>query len=518
MKAMRIAMGAALKWLPLLSLMLVWPLATAGFAWDADRDFPSPSQGDIVFHVDIVTFYDSAGRNVEEIYCTVPNDQIEFVESNGRFRGRLRYKVDLADAAGKLIETTEKTVDVFASAEDTQKRSVVQVLQSKISVAPGRYTVKVALHDLHARKKTILSYLLRRYKSGEAEVTVDSREFGAGGVSISDIEFARSVRRTAEGGFQKSGYEIIPNAQRRFGRLLPEMAVFFEVYDLRGHVEPESLSITYSILNREGRTVYSNQMPMVVRGERSAATALFDLTSLTNGGYDLDLTLRDPAGDVLAASSRRFDVAWSSLSWGKYDSEMIEDMAFVLTEKEMDRFKALSPGERERFLVDFWKGLDPTPGTSDNEAMLEHYRRVAYADEHYGTAGVRGAVTDRGKIYIKYGPPDDVQSYFSDYEFIRDKRDMEGGTEPVPTDPFARVGIKASGDAGGAQADAYADQRGGTTVHGKPYETWTYDGPGYPVRRLADRLASSAGMRFMFVDERGVGDYKMVYSTEKLEY
>jgi GWxTD domain-containing protein len=204
------------------------------------------------------------------------------------------------------------------------------------------------------------------------------------------------------------------------------------------------------------------------------------------------------------------------LSWGKYDVERIEDLAFIFTEQEMAQFRSLSAGDQEKMLVDFWRTVDPTPGTSENEAMIEHYRRVAYADEHYGTAGVRGAVTDRGKIYIKYGPPDDVQSFFSDYEFIRDKHDMEGGLEPVPTDPFARVGIKAGSE--GGQSDAMADQRGGTTVHGKPYETWTYEGPGSPVRRLSDRVASSAAMRFMFVDDRGVGDYKLMYSSEKHEY
>jgi hypothetical protein len=55
-------------------------------------------------------------------------------------------------------------------------------------------------------------------------------------------------------------------------------------------------------------------------------------------------------------------------------------------------------------------------------------------------------------------------------------------------------------------------------VHGKPYETWTYDGPGNPVRRLSERVASSAGLRFMFADERGIGDYRLIYSSEKQEY
>jgi GWxTD domain-containing protein len=516
MKSSQNRVGAAGRRLPFIVLALLAAAPAACLGWNADLDPPDASTGDIVFYVDIVTFYDGPDRNVEEIYCIVPNEQLKFLERDQGFSGKLKYTVGLVDSLGRNVESTEKTVDVYApSADEATDKTVVQVLQSKLSVAPGRYRVKVLLTDLNARKRTILSYIFKRYRRGEADVAVDSRPFDEGRVSISDIEFARSVTRKPEGDFQKSGYEIIPNPQRRFGLLLPEMAVFFEVYDLRALTAADSVLATYSIVAKDGRTVFRNEVPMWLRGPRSAATAVFDLTSLTGGGYALDITLRDRAGEVLASADRKFDVAWSSLSWGRYERENLQDMAFILTEKEMKAFEALSAGEQERFLVDFWRPLDPTPGTPNNEAMAEHYRRVAYADQHYGTAGVRGAMTDRGKIYIKYGPADDVQSYFSDYEFIRDKRDMEGGDEMVPVGPFTRVGIATGTESGD---EASSDQRGGTTVHGKPYETWTYDGPGDPVRRLADRLASSAGMRFMFVDERGIGDFKMVYSSEKVEY
>jgi len=510
--------GAAVGRLPLFIFALLAALPAACLGWDVDLDAPGASTGDIIFYVDIVTFYDDSDRNVEEIYCMVPNEQLEFLAQDQGFVGKLKYAVNLVDSLGRNVESSERTMEVFApSSDDAASKNVVQVLQSKLSVAPGRYRVRVSLTDLNARKKTILSYVFKRYRTGKADVAVNSRPFAEGRVSISDIEFARSVARKPDGDFQKSGYEVIPNPQRRFGLLLPEMAVFFEVYDLRAQASPESVLATYSIIAKDGGIVYSNEMPMNLRGPRSAAAAVFDLTSLTGGGYALDITLRNGAGEVLASADRKFDVAWSALSWGRYEQENIEDLAFILTEKEMEEFRTLSPGEQERFLVDFWRALDPTPGTPNNEAMLEHYRRVAYADEHYGTAGVRGAVTDRGKIYIKYGPADDVQSFFSDYDFVRDKRAMEGGDEMVPIGPFARVGIKTGTDGSGG-GDEAGDQRGGTTVHGKPYETWTYDGPGEPVRRLADRLASSAGMSFMFVDERGIGDFKMVYSSEKLEY
>ena len=514
MKRSSINAGVAGSTLPLLvSGLLALCLCGPVLAWDDSQDLPGASRGDILFNVDIVTFYGGPGENIEEINCTVPNEQLRFVERGGAYLGKLRYRVVFKDGDDRTVETSDKTVEVeAASAEDGAKMTVVQVLQSRVSVPPGKYRVTVTLEDLNARKKTLLSYILRRRKSGKADLAVDSREFRAGELALSDLEFARSLRHTTEGVFQKSSYEVVPNAERRYGVMLSEMGVFFEVYDLRDAATEDSLLATYSIVNRDGLTVFANRAPMALHGARFGATALFDIASLSSGSYSLAVEVSGRDGVVLASTGRRFDVVWSALSVGKYDSERLEDMAYVFTEKEMKEFKALSLGDQEKYLVDFWARLDPTPETRDNEAMNEHYRRVAYADAHFGIASARGAVTDRGKIYIKYGPADDVQSFFSDYEFIRDKQEIEG--ESVPTDPFARVGLRASQQSD----DASADQRGGSMVHGKPYETWTYDGPGNPVRRLSERVPTSARLRFMFADERGIGDYKLIYSSEKQEY
>jgi GWxTD domain-containing protein len=515
MKKDIVIQGVARLGLPLIliSFALVW-LAGAASGADLTRDLPGSSRGDIFFSVDVVGFYSGPGLNTEEIYCVVPNAQIRFLAEGEGYKGRLRYAVSFSGPDGKEVQGSSKKIEVgAASAEDATDRTVVQVLQSRIQVAPGDYRVRVTIEDLNARKKTILSYVLRRYKKGAVDMPVTSRSFSQGELAISDIEFARSVTKVSAGSSEKSGYDVVPNATRRYGRLLPEMPVFFEVYDFRPGPGGDSVLATYTVTNRDGNTLFKKDMPMAVRGPIFSNAAVFDVTSLAGGSYALNLTLRDRGGSVLATSTGGFDVVWSLLSWGKYDTEKIEEMTYIFSEDEMARFKSLPAGEQEKFLVEFWKPLDPTPETTDNEAMVEHYRRVAYADTHFGTAGVRGALTDRGRIYIKYGPPDDLQMAFSDYEFLKDKRDMEGG-DAVPVDPFERVGMKAGGQAG----DDAADQRGGTTVHGKPYETWTYDGPGNPVRRLSRRVASSAGMRFMFVDERGVGDYKLIYSSEKQEY
>jgi GWxTD domain-containing protein len=518
--------GVAPLALPLLfSAVIQLSVASACEAWIENTDIPKPSEGDIVFYADVATFYQDGQSNVEEIYCVVPNDQLVFIETEESYEGKLKYEVEILDEGGRIVGGSEKDIKVTAvSADDAGDRSIVQVLESRVSVPPGKYTARISLEDLNARKKEVVSYIMGKYNRGDVEIQIDSRHFAPGEISLSDVEFARSLRRRQEGPFLKSGFEVVPNARRRYGLLLAELPVYFEVYDMREQRSEDVLLATYSIVNKQGREIFGAENPLALSGQILGSTALFNITSLSAGSYLLVLRLIDEDGEVLARSERKFDVVWSVYSWGRFEIEALGDLSYILTEEETETFRSLTPGEQEEFLKEFWLAIDPTPGTSENEALREHFRRVNYADQSFGTAGKRGTLTDRGKLYIKYGPPDDIQSHYSDYEFVQGTREIAGGADIVPTDPFSRVGLKTgsfapgSWDQAGSTAEAHADQRGGSTVHGKAYEIWIYDGPGEPVRRLSQRVARSAGMRFVLVDERGFGEYTLVYATEKEEH
>jgi GWxTD domain-containing protein len=94
-----------------------------------------------------------------------------------------------------------------------------------------------------------------------------------------------------------------------------------------------------------------------------------------------------------------------------YTKWVSEDVAYIITDAERAAFKHLqSNAEREHFIEQFWLRRDPTPGTVENEFKEEHYRRIAYANEHYAAA-IPGWKTDRGRIYITYGPPDEKETH-----------------------------------------------------------------------------------------------------------
>jgi GWxTD domain-containing protein len=116
-----------------------------------------------------------------------------------------------------------------------------------------------------------------------------------------------------------------------------------------------------------------------------------------------------------------------------YKKWLNEDVVWIITDEERAAFKQLSNDEeRDNFIEAFWQRRDPTPDTEENEYKEEHYRRIAYANEHFA-AGIPGWKSDRGRMYIMYGPADEIDSHPSGGTF---ERPMEEGGGETSTFPF----------------------------------------------------------------------------------
>jgi GWxTD domain-containing protein len=146
------------------------------------------------------------------------------------------------------------------------------------------------------------------------------------------------------------------------------------------------------------------------------------------------------------------------------------DVSYIITDEERAAFKRMSTDEeRQQFVEQFWLRRDPTPDTEENEYKEEHYRRIAYANEHYAS-GIPGWKTDRGRIYITFGPPDEIESHPS------------GGTYERPI------------------------EEGGGTTSTYPFEQWRY--------RYIEGINSNVIIEF--VDPTMTGEYRMTMDpTEK---
>jgi hypothetical protein len=128
----------------------------------------------------------------------------------------------------------------------------------------------------------------------------------------------------------------------------------------------------------------------------------------------------------------------------------------------------------------------------------------------------RGILTDRGRVWVRYGPPDDVL-----YEFSSSGFGLDGNAERV-ADPAERATLRARPSTTFQDADEFregdvrdvTEQRGGTNIKSKQLEVWVYDGAGYPLTDRVDRGPDShRGLKFIFADEMGNGTYTLIGSS-----
>ncbi len=146
-----------------------------------------------------------------------------------------------------------------------------------------------------------------------------------------------------------------------------------------------------------------------------------------------------------------------------YKDWLEKDVTYVITDEERKAFKKLATDdERERFIEEFWRRRDPDPDTDENEFKEQYYERIAYANEHFAS-GIPGWKSDRGRIWIMYGKPDELETHPSGGNYERPS--YEGG--------------------------------GSTTTY--PFEVWFY-------RYLA---GVGSGVEIEFVDPTGSGEYRI---------
>ena len=115
-----------------------------------------------------------------------------------------------------------------------------------------------------------------------------------------------------------------------------------------------------------------------------------------------------------------------------YRKWLNEDVGYIITDEERSAFVRLQTDEeREQFIENFWLRRDPSPDTVENEFREEHYRRIAYANEHFAS-GIPGWRSDRGRIYITYGPPDEIDDHSSGGSYERPPEEGGGETSTYP--------------------------------------------------------------------------------------
>ncbi len=129
-----------------------------------------------------------------------------------------------------------------------------------------------------------------------------------------------------------------------------------------------------------------------------------------------------------------------------YKTWLTQDVAYIISDEETSAFKNLgNDEERDAFIEQFWLRRNPNPDSPDNEFREEHYRRIAYANDRFA-AGKPGWKTDRGHIYIAFGPPDSIDSHPSGGSYTRPQDEGGGETSTFPFEDWHYRYIEGVGE------------------------------------------------------------------------
>src|SRR3989442_58565 len=172
--------------------------------------------------------------------------------------------------------------------------------------------------------------------------------------------------------------------------------------------------------------------PSTLSVERSHRISPLLLLVVSLGGVVVTGLFASPPKEKPDKEERRRQKAIQKEMESPYKKWLQEEVPYVITDEERGAFKKLSTDEeREQFIEQFWERRNPNPGSPENEFKEEYYRRIAYANEHYAS-GIPGWKADRGRIYIMYGPADEIESHPSGGTYMRPPEEGGGETSTYP--------------------------------------------------------------------------------------
>jgi GWxTD domain-containing protein len=434
--------------------------------------FAAGAAADDGFYYDYAPFYPSRGGDVVvEVYVAVPLERLTSSPSEGgdvyNFNVGARA-TRLADGAVVANRLVSRTATVAAGEGNEAPLSVTQV---NVGVPPGDYRLSVGVGDLSGGGT----------RSSEVGVAIAAPP--AEGPFVSGIKLASSIAPVGEdvaGEFIKNGLSVIPNPTKLVSDSDPALPIYYEIYRLPvAEGEAETFVLRYDVSQLNGRRFVRVERLLEVEASDVVRVETLDLTGVPPGSYRLSVFIDDREGGEMARAEKDFmiyhEYSQEELVQfkGKFmpysleeEKQIRKELSLIASDAELAAFDALPAEEKPIFVDNFWARRDPDKETATNEYKNAFYQRYYYVQERYSTPFREGVVTDMGRIYLKYGEPDQVSR--------------------SPMGMRSEVTVNTS------------------TWQSKPFEAWEY---------LDTGGVDNQNIIFVFIDDNGDGDYEIDSST-----
>jgi GWxTD domain-containing protein len=335
------------------------------------------------FGADIHAYLTSGGAKLGfDLEC--PYSELQFIRIASGFGAAVRVTVVFRGAknrqAGGDVWDELVAVPTF---EATRVAASRLRFHRDFALPAGSYKVEVKLEDLNGG----------RVSKAEGNVKVPSFEVGA--IGLGDLQF----------GFCRDDSLFVRLPSRRYEADLDALCVLGSIYDRRAGDEPRSYRLEYAMHAESGEVVQRGDTTLSRAGDfllRPPARDLF------LGTYTLEIEVKE--GERRWKSERSFEVETLTMPRGQSYASVVEILSYIATDQEYeDLRKAKTDDDRTKQWDLFWQRRDPSPDTPRNEALLDFFKRVRFANTHFSGQTVAGWRTDQGRIYIRYGAPDQVE-------------------------------------------------------------------------------------------------------------
>lgn len=414
------------------------------------------SQENIYFNFDFAVFKADDQKSILEIYYSVNQKSLTYSKVSDNFEAFAKLDVLLTNRTDNSI-VLDKSYKSPSIVKDTSGKELNQNIIGQINflLDDGYYKLKITGSDLNnAAKRDILEEELSIINASSADVR------------ISNIELSTNIQKSTNEGsnFYKNTLEVIPNPSNLFGMNLKELYYYYEIYGLSENNVSEEFTINYSIVNLNYENVISFDKKVKRNSEARVEYGKINVDTLERGSYFLKVNLLDPSKNVSASVEKKFFIfnvseeisqtnPQADYLLSEYAAKDEKDLdiefgyaTYLMTEKERDRYEDMKNIEAKRkYMFDFWKTRDYNPGTPQNEFKIDYLKRVNEANRNFNEAYKDGWKTDRGRVYLIYGKPNDIDRYpfettKKSYEIWK-YDSVEGGGECVFIEKQSTTGV-----------------------------------------------------------------------------
>lgn len=375
------------------------------------QDVPLTSNGDLRFYVDFTAFQGKEGKTYQEFYLMLYADELNEIMKSGEKSCVFDVTSEINQKDNDDLISNSWQTEAKITQDSLDLRSLAIYDQWGHYLHPGLYRLHVSVKDANGSR------------NGEVNEWINIISFNSNNILSSQIEFVSDARSTNEKSrFDKANKIVIPNPTRRYGVLNPTLYFYYELYNLP-ELDTRNLITTYSIIDREDKIIKTYPPKTIIpRGENISILHGLSVLQVPSGIYYLSANISDSAEEIEVTIIRQFEIIQTDyfqiqpLLTSEQADKASRLLKYIASPSEYNSYQKLSSSGKAQFLIRFWRDRDPSPGTLENELLDAVKQRYHYSNDNFSWGSVDGWATDRGRVLIQYGMPEEIERFYFEDE------------------------------------------------------------------------------------------------------